>query len=75
MSALIQACRHNKDEVLQILDQIDRKGTTEAFASQVKLLKLSEDVGVKVHPCLAQKVLVMPEGLAFEGMSAENVET
>lgn len=69
MSALIQACRHNKDEVLQVLDQVDRKGTTQA------LLKLSEDVGVTLHPDLAQKALVMPGGVAFEGMSALNVET
>lgn len=69
MSALIQACRHNKDEVLQVLDQVDRKGTTQA------LLKLSEDVGVTLHPDLAQKALVMPGRVAFEGMSALNVET
>lgn len=74
MSALIQACRHNKDEILQVLDQVDRKGTTRAYASQVKLLKLSEDVGVTLHLDLAQKALVMPEGVSV-GMPETNVET
>ena len=74
MSALIQACGHSKDEILQVLDQVDRRRTTEAYASQV-MLKLSEDVGVKLHPDLALKALVMPEGVGFKGMSTLNVET
>ena len=74
MSALMQACRHNKDEALQVLDQVNRRRLTEAYASQANLLKLSEDVGVNMHPCFAQKALVVPGGV-LTGMPEMNVET